>query len=79
MAKNPTTAQVDAIMRKLTEQDTDGGRWGAIKLGGYWVISYTTDPSVKWNPIFGAHGQETSRSFARALLHTTGCTDWTVI
>ena len=66
-AKGTHWSIIDHIMDRVSEQL--GGKWGAVKLSGYWVISHVRpeDGDIKWRPVFGGHGQPRSRKFSKAL------------
>jgi hypothetical protein len=55
-------AETWALMEEIS--DALGVRWGAVKLGGYWIIG-RSDPD--WSPVFGGHEQPYSRVFEKAL------------
>jgi len=70
-AKGTHWSIIDHIMDRVGEQL--GGKWGAVKLSGYWVISHVRpeDGDIKWRPVFGGHGQPTARKFTKALATAT--------
>lgn len=70
-ADKATLLEIDDIMKQLSY--LLGGKWSAIKLSGYWVISHVRleDGDVPWRPVFGGHNQPTARKFTKALSSAT--------
>jgi len=68
----PTEVQADELMRLLTAE-LGRGRWGAVKLSGYWVISNVPDGvDEMWRPVFGHEPGQQTRAFDKAVANATG-------
>lgn len=63
----PGVFDADEVTRQLS--DALGEKWGAVKLGGIWIIGRTENG---WNPIFGHMPGQQTRKFVTALANATG-------
>ena len=64
----PTTAQVDALMRKLS--GVLGRPLGALRVSGFWIIG--ENPAGTWKPVYGHELGQQTRKFTNALAGATG-------